>query len=429
MKKINYILFFLLIATTMFTACDKSENFEYSFQKAVFDDIDSVAIKVNHTTLLLDGKSELDLDLSLHQFYDYVDFKGDTIKRSRILIESRLEKGDIKYFYQYEGKEPVEIGSRTFIGDKGTDENKAYVFADVLGKQSIKTEIKLKKFAIDNNLYSEKTIPVIFHALESSELNNTDFRIGQEHVMAKFTEINNAYQRLVNQSPNGFDTKLKFVPAQFGPDGSKLKIPGLNIIQLSEETVEEEYDEMTDGKDFDFNDYIKKKNLVWDYTQYFNIWVISSKGELDLDFLPKHVLTGKNTLPGLDMVEVNEGDPILSLALDVGAVVFYNEFVQLPFGKLAGTWLGLLDTGYEGRVPPAIDTDYCDDTFVYSIDIQGTSIAKKDVFTDFRYQSTNIMDKKSMNTVVTFEQGKRILHVLNNCPTRMCWKSSHALGK
>lgn len=428
MKNIKNIIYCLFIASVFLFGCDKNEDFEYKPHITTINDIDSIGLKYNHLMMLADGESELRMDISLHKFYMRENYLGETEKRSHILVESRMKPGDIKFFYQHEGSEPVEIGSNIYVADKSTDHDKVLLYADVLGKQSEKIEIKLKKTVIANELYTEKTIPVIFHIMESAEIKKTEFKIESAHILSKFTEINNAYRRLANKSPNGFDTKINFVPAQYSPDGAKLKNAGMNVVQIQSEYIEEEYKEMTDEKNLDFNDFIIRKNIIWDSNKYFNVWIVNSKDGLDLDFFPKHIITGHNELAGLDMLEVNASDELNAKPLEIGAVMEYGKFATTAFSKIAGTWLGLYDTGYEGRYAPIGDTDFCDDTFVYSISRNGNWESKEDVHSGFDYMSTNIMDKTSKNTTVTLEQGKRMLHVLNYCPTRMCWKAQEASG-
>lgn len=408
----------------IFTACDKDEDFEFIPHKTVLEDIDSLGLSTNHVMIVADGVSELNMELTMHQFYMVENFAGVPEQRSHILVKSRLKPGDIKYFYEYEGEPAVEMESSTYIADATNDAEKVLLFANVLGQETEKIEIQIKKPVFNTELLTEKSIPVIFHLFESSELNDTDFKLKHAHILKKFEDINIAYLRLANKSPNGFNTKIKFVPAEYSPAGVKLKYAGMNVISLQSEFVEEEYYRMSGSPIFDLNNFADLTNTVWDYQKYFNVWVMNSKFGLRHNFSPKHVVTGQNTLQGIDMLEVNEGDAINYKALDVGAVMEYGKFIETSFAKTAGTWLGLLDTGYRGwGPPPMMDPDYCDDTFVYPISREGRWPEKTNVETGVKYLSNNIMDERSKANTITFEQGKRVLHVANYCPTRMCWKA------
>ncbi|MDE5422717.1 hypothetical protein L3073_10910 [Ancylomarina sp. DW003] len=438
MKNIKYILYSLLAVFFLFTACDETEDFQYDLHETTAADIDSIILKTNHIMLLLDGVSELELDLSLIQFGIQIDSKGDTIEVEHDLVKTNLPDGAIKYYYQYVGQEPVEFDTENYVGDVDTNEEKVYLFARVFGQETAKHEVLLKKFEIDEALRTEKTIPVIFHIFEPASLLPTDFTFTEEHIQDKLDQANLAFQRLTNTSPNGFDTKIKFVAAKYDNKGAPLAVPGMNIIQMSTDTAEEEHADMFNlpmgGNGLypkvNMTPYITEKGAMWDHTKFFNVWVIAVKQSYAYDqynFMPRHILTGHNdgTLAGVypALTEVDEGAPIEYGALDIGGFIPRKDFINQEFAQIAGEWLGLLDNYRIGPFPPSSDLDYCDDTFTFNWTLYKNKLYKVDVVSGFEYKSTNIMDLESLCTTLTYEQGKRVLHAINYCPTRMCWKS------
>jgi len=422
----KYIIYFLLVVSVFQIACDKNEDFEYDLHKTTAIDFDSIKLTYAHNILLTDGVSELTFDISLHKYFEFENANGSVEKSSHVLPDSRIAETDRKFYYQYEGADPVAMVSNVFIADENTVEDKVFIYTEVLGVQSPKQEITLRKPVIPNELYAEKTIPVVFHVVNYQGTSTLDFKLEYEHILAKFTEINKVYRRLVNRSPNGFDTKINFVPAEYSPWGDKLKYPGMNVVTTSNEYIEDDYESMTGNPNLDFNDYIQRRWMNWDSNKYFNVWVVKSKrgiGEYgwNLNYSPKHVITGHNNLAGLNMQEVSPGDVLNANPLDAGAVISYNDFTRTNFTAVAGKWLGLFETINWWGDPAPADTDFCDDTFVYGYEYYQSPV-KIDSHYNFTYQSTNIMDFTTTNTTVTLEQAKRMLHVLNYCPTRMCWK-------
>lgn len=427
----------MLAVSFLFTACDETEDFQYDLHETTIADIDSIILKPNHIMLLLDGVSELELDLSLIQFGIEIDSKGDTIAVEHDLVKTNLPDGAIKYYYQYEGQEPVEF-DENYVGDVDTNEEKVYLFARVFEEETAKHEVLLKKFEIDEALRTEKTIPVIFHIFQPPSLLPTDFTFTEAHIQQKIDQANLAFQRLTNTSPNGFDTKIKFVIAKYDNKGAPLAVPGMNIIQMGKDTAEEEHADMFDlpmgGNGLypkvNLTPYVTEKGGMWDHTKFFNVWVIAVKQSYNYstyNFMPRHILTGHKdgTLVGVypALTEVDEGTPIEYGALDIGAFIPRVDFIDSEFAKIAGEWLGLLENYRIGPFPVSYDLDKCDDTFTFNWSKYKNSLYKVDAVYNFEYKSTNIMDLESLNTTVTYEQGKRVLHSVNYCPTRMCWKS------
>lgn len=243
---------------------------------------------------------------------------------------------------------------------------------------------------------------------------------------------------MTNTSPNGFDTKIKFVAAKYDNKGAPLAVPGMNTIRMSTETAEEEHADMfnlpmgANGlyPQLNVHPYVKEKGALWDHTKFFNVWVIAIKQSFNYDhfnFMPRHILTGYDdgTLVGVKpaLEEVDEGEPIEYEALDIGGIIESKNFINQSFAQIAGEWLGLINNYIIYPFPPSSDLDYCDDTFTFNYTYYKTALYKVDLINGFEYKSTNIMDVTSLNTTLTYEQGKRVLHAINYCPTRMCWKS------
>ncbi|MCT4604123.1 MAG: hypothetical protein N4A59_14635 [Marinifilum sp.] len=430
-NKIYNLLILSLSMLICFSACDKEAGFEYDIKVPDNADVDSILFSPNHTLLIDDGISQLGFNLKLFSIIEeeFTNSRTGEKETKEVLYPIDLAdvpKGEVKYFYQEEGKDPVKLDQNYLIPNGKISAPQIKVFAEIFGTKTKEYEVSLRSALEDNDFYKEKSIPVVFHILEYSGKKNTDFKLGYEHIEAKMNRLNDLFSRKLNVSPNGVDTRVRFVAATHSPDGAKLDNPGMHVFNIGAETVEASIDpSMIDDyyiqngpwKDFNFSKYLEEKSLVWNHKNYLNIWIIPTKEYVSNKFPPTVVQTG-HPLAGLYMQQI-DGDKDTYTVNELGILNAYSNFANGALEINVGTYFGLLQTyGYRKITS---DVDFCDDTFVFNL--FGTRGAEKyDPLKDIYFRQNNIMDGTFTATTITKNQAERIHHILNYSPTRMMWK-------
>lgn len=121
-------------------------------------------------------------------------------------------------------------------------------------------------------------IPVVIHIIHL----NGEENLAEHYIYDQIEVLNEDFGKKTgtpgyNEHPSGADTKIRFILAQFDPDGNP--VSGINRIEsVHTDMIMELGDEM------------KLKNLIrWDTERYLNIWVvrsISGSGTLGYAYLP-----------------------------------------------------------------------------------------------------------------------------------------------
>ncbi|MEG2278110.1 MAG: hypothetical protein RSC80_09845, partial [Odoribacter sp.] len=406
MRKIIYTiaLFCLFLA-----ACEKSEDFHYKQSVIDAEAVDSILLKANHDMMVATPQNALTLTLSLYTRID----KPDTTLYYH-LLNSRVKEGGIRYYYRTTAGEEKEFSGNLFYGLPSVS-GEITLYAKVFDRKSNEVKVNVREAKTPDH-YIERDIQVIFHVVEYGGLAETDYSLVPEFMLKKLKKANIAFRKTASLAPNATDVKLNFVPATKAPNGSVLQSPGWDLLTISESTVEET---IAAGKTFDFNTFITKKKLAWDYTQYLNIWIVRTSKTIPSPS-PCFITETTAGLNGLKLKVV--APPYSFLPTDYGIILEYNQFVKEDLAYYLGQYLGLLPTSYPKKKIPAVDTDYCEDTFMYSSNDDRYDF-KTDPKRNITYPSDNIMDKKSTSTTITYDQLKRILLILENSPVRQNWQA------
>jgi hypothetical protein len=429
--KIYSLLILSLSLLVGSTSCDKEDDFEYDIHVPDKTDVDSIWFSPNQTSLIDDGISQLGFNLKLFSIVEEEvtnRFTGEKETKEVLypIDLSDVPGGEIKYFYQEEGKDPIQLEENYFIPNGKIDNSKVKVYAEIFDTKTKEYEVTLRSGLEDSDFYKEKHIPVVFHVVEYSGKKNTEFKLGPEHINAKIKRLNDLFSRKLNVSPNGVDTRIRFVAATHSANGAKLDNPGMHVYNIGAETVEASIDPsvvddyyVQNGpwKDFNFTKYLEEKSLVWDHKKYLNIWILPTKEYISNRFGPTVTQTG-HPLAGLYMQEL-DGDKANYKVAELGILNAYDRFANGALETDMGKYLGLLQTYGYGTVTR--DVDYCDDTFVFNL--FGTrGVEKYDPLKDIYFKLNNIMDGTFTATTITKDQAERLHHVLNYSPTRMMWK-------
>lgn len=174
---------------------------------------------------------------------------------------------------------------------------------------------------------SLKTIPVVFHVVQNS---STEL-LSDAEIYAQIEVLNEDFRKTAGTPGfgNGVDTEYQFCLAQIGPDGCPST--GINRIVAP------------NFADHDIADSTQFKALSqWNPFGYLNIWVPNS---LYIN-VPNFTAVGYATTPQ-ELLAHQSLDGIVITRSEVGRNVgaLYNGRLGT---RLAGIWLGLLETGTGG---------------------------------------------------------------------------------
>lgn len=407
MKKIIYIT---AVLSLLLNACEKGEDFNYQLPGLQAGDVDSILLTANHDMMVAGSKNDLTLQLYLYTRIE----KPDTILYYP-LLNSRADSKAIRYFYTTSGGQETEIGSPVFNGAE-IPEGELTFYAKVFGKKSNELKVNVRQ-PIPSASYPEKDIQVIFHIVEYGGLLVTDYKITPGFVMQKLQKANIAFRQMASIAPNAVDSKINFRAARENVNGNLLENPGWDSYTISQSLIETT---ATTGKPFDINTFITKNKLNWDNSKYLNIWIVRTQKSVPSP-APLYLTQATPGLEGLSLQIVQP--PFSFQPTDCGIVIEYNQFIKEDLAYFLGQYLGLLPTAYKKNNIPATDTDYCNDTFMYSTNDENYEF-KTDPKRNIGYLSDNIMDKKSTSTTISMDQLKRMLLILEYSPVRQSWTLS-----
>ncbi|MFR7809987.1 MAG: hypothetical protein ACLU4N_12315 [Butyricimonas faecihominis] len=78
------------------------------------------------------------------------------------------------------------------------------------------------------NSYTEITIPVVFHLIQSNnDITEYGGEVPMERIHLLLDKINNTFSGVVSTNASGVDTKIRFKAAEYDPYGNKLHEPEL----------------------------------------------------------------------------------------------------------------------------------------------------------------------------------------------------------
>lgn len=437
MKYFKYIAPILL---SLFWACE-NEEFDYIPDVQVDGgSIKLLGLRSDHWMMLPDGKATMKFYPEAYNILELPNYtptyKGDTalyipsIKRDTSLIPTSMLPEGLFTLYDDKGNVYPDF---TFKTDDTTPRVvKFHVVAGELKSEELSIEIR----PFPTVQYEELEIPVIFHVMnQPSTPGIPTILIEKETVYKRLERMNEVFSGKATSDPNGWNTRIKFVPALYDNNGSLLENPGIHMHEIPSTTVLE--------KDQDFSDYVFENadQLIFDYKHFLNIWLINNpKGSSSIVKAPTLIDDPDNPILGL--VAEKEIIPFPSEPEDVGFFVSMSYFVNpmqstdyYEISTVMGKYLGLLvtkasESSFASNFKNG-DTDYCPDTPFYWTNTQ--SVYKTDIHSTWNpenihyFTSYNIMDSYSYKNSITLDQVNRIRQILGRCPSRWMYKSKFAL--
>ena len=422
MKRILYTLVAIFIGCIISCTPDKDEVLEMGLVD--MDHIKDIKLRTSHYQLLANGKAQLEFNPLL------------TTKDGFTVQDSRVDHSQIEY-YTSTGETLPKVFSTS---DKSLIGKEINVHAKIKGADLSSNTVT---FTISDpsvsDTYTEITIPVIFHLIQSNQdIAGYGGEIPMERIHLLIDKINNTFSGNVSTNAMGVDTKIRFKAAVYDPYKNKLQEPGINRIYV---------EKVTDAAKDQYKTFIKDQKALWPYDKYLNVWLISDReNEYDKFFytisrtcIPRYIATEA------DPAKIPEGLTLSSLPEnwtpvpnEVG-ILYKLQSIQTmvrSFGEKNenelvngfGYYLGLLPTW--GTSSSAKPQDYCSDTHkYYGNDNEGynkNQTAYK-LVGDCFFLAENIMyDPVGVHRSVSQQQAQRMRWILNNSPERSAWKSDYA---
>ena len=422
MKRILYTLVAIFIGCIISCTPDKDEVLEMGLVD--MDHIKDIKLRTSHYQLLANGKAQLEFNPLL------------TTKDGFTVQDSRVDHSQIEY-YTSTGETLPKVFSTS---DKSLIGKEINVHAKIKGADLTSNTVT---FTISDpsvsDTYTEITIPVIFHLIQSNQdIAGYGGEIPMERIHLLIDKINNTFSGNVSTNAMGVDTKIRFKAVVYDPYKNKLQEPGINRIYV---------EKVTDAAKDQYKTFIKDQKALWPYDKYLNVWLISDReNEYDKFFytisrtcIPRYIATEA------DPAKIPEGLTLSSLPEnwtpvpnEVG-ILYKLQSIQTmvrSFGEKNenelvngfGYYLGLLPTW--GASSSAKPQDYCSDTHkYYGNDNEGynkNQTAYK-LVGDCFFLAENIMDDPvGVHRSVSQQQAQRMRWILNNSPERSAWKSDYA---
>ena len=421
MKRIIYTLVAIFIGCI--TSCSPDKYDVQEMGMVNMNQIKEIKLRMSHYQILADGKAQLEFNPLL------ITEDGFEVE------DSRVDHSQIEY-YTSSGESLQKMFSTS---DKSLIGQEIKVNARIKGQELSSNTVT---FTVTDpsvlNSYTEITIPVVFHLIQSNnDITEYGGEVPMERIHLLLDKINNTFSGVVSTNASGVDTKIRFKAAEYDPYGNKLHEPGFNRIYV---------DKVTDAAKDQYKTFIEAQKALWPYNQYLNVWLISDRdteyktfySTITTQCIPRYIMAetdGTEQPKGLTLSPVpagwtpvpNEVGILYKLQSIYTMVRSFGATKENELVNAFGYYLGLLPTWKESGGSPE---DYCADTQKYfGNDAEGykknTTAYKlvKDCF----FLAENIMDDPlGTHRSVSLQQSQRIRWILNNCPERSAWKSNFA---
>ncbi|WP_133249945.1 hypothetical protein [Marinifilum breve] len=405
MKRI-YLYITLILALL---ACEKEP---YDRFENEYNGIAKLELSASSTHLFTNGVAEVEFVLSAYYGIDITEkFYGDGV------IKDTIYRDTVKYRMR---NLPEGLDIYTESGDKvenfkystESSDSEVTFYAKSGDVESERVSVILE--AAPKEELTEYVIPVVFHMVETDSQEKAIGNFKEEKVKAVIESLNKAFANTAKaNAPHSIDQKVRFELVSVDPTGNKLSELGINRVQLG------------DVDEAEALSYLNE-NLMWDHNLYLNIWVCKTSPwaqyydpEVEA---PTHIMADPSIIPGLDLIQVEEGDAIeITDPTDIGLIFAPSHFQEnSTIIASIGKYFGLLPTiFYTGWGAPTVvdgDVDYCADTYSWNRGSMGIWKTTKD--DNKVMKSVNIMDDNSIGSVVSYHQGQRVRNVLEHCPLR-----------
>ncbi|MCT4590560.1 MAG: hypothetical protein N4A71_22225 [Carboxylicivirga sp.] len=458
MKEINKIVWVLLSIIIFQYACTPDEREYFDNNTIQKEEITGIYLYRNHYKMLADGRAE-------------VEFKPILLKGqdSIVVLDDRIDNDWIEFT---EVKHNINVGRYFSTENSDLIGDTIKVCARVKGTDLVTDTVNVRILEPLTDEYEEIVYPVVFHVLQTKgDVKQQGGFFPSTKIYRAIERLNNVFGGIVSKNANGVDTKIRFLPALYGPDGSKLAEPGINRLDPIHKTIgygKSNYEwfirdrgDLVDPKDIKEKGYVipeEGNKVLWPHDKYMQIWLISDKevdhfgNDVSEKCYPqsKYSTADISTMPkGLKLTrnETNYWPGALSKGLKLQLQDF-NSDKQLELHYLQkdndwmyyiGIYFGLLPNykyGYTNK-----KTDYCSDTFwfyynpfrsprVPSRYNKNRNVVKLKKYTSgstYEVMCENIMDDPAcLHRSITKEQAIRIRWIVENCPERQAWKSDFA---
>ena len=238
MKRILYTLAAIFIGCILSCTPDKDEVLEMG--PVDMDHIKEIKLRTSHYQILADGKAQLEFNPLL------------TTEDGFTVQDSRVDHSQIEY-YTSSGETLSKVFSTS---DKSLIGKTLNVYAKIKGTEitSNTTTFTVMDPSV-SNAYTEITVPVIFHLIQSNkDIAGYGGEIPMERIHLLLDKINNTFSGSVSTNAMGVDTKIRFKAAVYDPYGNKLQEPGINRIYV---------EEVTDEAKDQYNTFIVNQKALW----------------------------------------------------------------------------------------------------------------------------------------------------------------------
>ena len=414
--KMNKIIFAALAFTLVVAGC-KKESFDYQMYEPTVAEIDSVYFSPGANMLVADGQATLQFVVEAYRTISIETPSGK--KDSLVKVDERaLPQGSVQIL-----KNGQPYDKMTFSTTEYSTNN--LVFSAKIGNATSKQfEVALRPKQV---LPAKLTVDVIFHIFE---LKTTDDKydaltyqpVTQDLLEKAIEDMNNVFNNVIGNNPNGGNANVHFRLAAKNPAGNLLAKPGYNMIPYDKSWMRFAF--------FSPNDFFNKINenisWTWDPTRYLNIYMIPSGANNSMgNTTPQHqvVPSGNTPIPGIPNIISGPADLPVGKNYEIYGVgiprtlLFPGTGRRIELSPYLGTYYGLKRTGVAS---PTFE-DYCDDTRLYIATNQFQSLVKVGV-DGMKFLADNAMDDSrypSLRNSFTIDQVNRIRAIMANSPNRM----------
>lgn len=405
------------IAFTLTVAGCKKETFDYKMYEPEVAEIDSVYFSPGAETLVADGQAKLQFVV---ETYRTLRMEVDGGKKDT-LVEvdyTKLPTGAVQILKNGQPYDKMEFSTTDYSSDK------IKFYAKVGNATSREYEVTLRQ----KQVVPEKLIvDVIFHVFELKSSDPfydhlTYQPVTQDRLVEALADMNNVFNNVNGNNPNGGNANVHFQLAEKNPNGNLLAKPGYNQIMYDQSWKQYTF--------FSPNDFINKVNstpsYTWDPSRYLNIYIIPSGANNSMGKnTPEYqiVTPGKDPIEGIpniitDASELPQGSNYNIYGVGVPkTLLFPGTDRRIELSPFIGNYYGLKRTG----VSSPSSTDYCEDTRKYISTNQFDDLVKTGI-NGMKFLADNAMDDNrypSLRNSFTIDQVMRIRAVMAQSPNRM----------
>jgi hypothetical protein len=414
--KANKLLMTAVAFTLLFAGC-KKESFNYQMYNPQVNDIDSVYFSPGAKMLVADGRAELQFIVEAYRTLKIQSPAGQ--KDSLVKVDVRkLPEGSVQILMNGQPYNKMVFSTTNYSSGNLT-------FSAKIGKAVSKQfDVSLRQ----KQVVPEKLIvDVIFHVFE---LNKTDpgydqltYQLVTQNLLEDaINDMNNVYNNVLGNNPNGGNANIHFRLAEKNVAGNILAKPGYNMI-----TYDKSWYQYSTPSPSDFSNKVNATaTYTWDPKRYLNIYVIPSGASNSMGSnTPNHqiVPSGATPIPGIATIISGPSELPVGKNYETYGVGFPRTLLfpgtgrRIELSAFVGGYYGLKRTG----VSSITVTDYCTDTRKYITTNQFNDLVKVGI-DGMKFLADNAMDDNrypSLRNSFTIDQVQRIRNVMANSPARM----------